>query len=602
MTESLLYPTQTSKRQIMDLGGMWKFKFDIYGDGKDKGYPNGLSDYELMPVPSSYNDYYTEKEKKEHGGDVWYETFFFTPLEWADKDILLRFAGVSHTAEVFLNGVSVTIHEGGFLPFECNINNFIKLGEKVRLVVRVNNELSNITLPVGKTIVDKDGKKKVMPNFDFFNYAGIHRPVKLMALPQIRVQDVSVKTFFDKDENGITGYVDYKIQTNGEHVLTDVILYDESGQESASSKGEQNKLIINDVVLWKIHKGYLYTMRIIIRDKDGHILDEYEQKIGIRTIEIVGSALLLNGEKIYLKGFGKHEDAEITGRGYNPAVNKRDFELMKWCGANSFRTSHYPYSEEMLQMADEEGFLVISEVAAVGMQDFEGNWQNPDCDTSKRFFGNREVQTKGLENHICQLRQLIARDKNHPSVIMWSVMNEPDCSDKDARPYYEAVFTAAKDEDPQKRPCSFSNHTMVERDCAHWDLCDILMLNKYYGWYIKGGIEIDSAMDALREELKKWKAAGKPILISEFGADAIAGLHELPGVLWSEEYQTEFLERNCSVFDEFNYIIGEHIWNFADFQTAEALHRTDGNRKGIFTRSRQPKMAAYFIRKRWKLI
>lgn len=601
MEESILYPYSSVTRQVQEISGLWKFRFDEAGRGRELGYPSGLAEYELMPVPASYNELYTEKAKKEYAGDVWYSTDIFIPREWQGKDVLLRFGGVAHTAQVYVNGVSLGIHTGGFLPFECRLNEVVDFGSKACLVVCVNNELSEISLPVGRTGKRKDGTKKVFPNFDFFHYAGIHRHVKLMALSPDRVEDIDLRPSFQILNGHTVGYVDYEIKIKGNCEQAEVTVFDHLEQPVASCHGKRGKVTIQDAVLWDIYKGYLYKFQVRMLDQAGQCVDVYEQNIGIRTIEVEGIRLLLNHKEIYLKGFGKHEDAQISGRGYNGPVNKRDFELMKWCGANSFRTSHYPYSEEILQMADSEGFLVIGETAAVGMQDFEGNWLNPACESSKRYFGSELVKTQGLKNHAEHLKHMISRDKNHPCIIMWSLMNEPDCSDAGAREYYSAIFQTAKETDPEKRPCSFSNHTLVGRNCANWKFCDILLLNKYNGWYVDAGIDIDYSMEKLREELEGWRIAGKPAVISEFGADALTGLHELPAVQWSEEYQMEFLEKNGEVFDEFDFIVGEHIWNFADFQTSEALHRVDGNRKGIFTRDRQPKLAAHFVRKRWNL-
>lgn len=599
MDKDFLYPRPSGKRKVIDLCGIWKFAMGNSAEDASS-YKNGIPGNEWMPVPSSYNDFYTDKKRKEHGGDVWYETSFFVYEEWEKEDILLRFAGVTHMAEVFVNGESMGVHTGGFLPFSCDVKGAVRYGEKNRLVVRVNNELSDITLPVGKTVFKDDGTKRVVPNFDFFNYSGIHRPVKLLVLPENRMVDINLSTDYSIENNTVEANIDYTVKWRGtaDRITADV--FDENDRCVASAEGRTGRINIQDAVLWEIGKGYLYTLKICGYRNDGVLIDEYFQNFGIRTVRVEGTSLLLNEKPVYLKGFGKHEDGAFSGRGYNPILNKRDFELMKWSNANSFRTSHYPFSEEIMEMADREGFLVIDEAAAVGMQDWEGNWQKPENESSVRYFGQKEVKVKGLQNHIDAIMHLIARDKNHPSVIIWSLMNEPDCSDTGSRTYFEKIFEAAKRADPQKRPCSFSNHTNVGRHCVNWDLCDVIMLNKYYGWYSYGGADIEEGMGRLREELEKWRSANKPVLISEFGADAISGLHKLPGVQWSEEYQAEFLIENGKVFEEFPYIIGEHVWNFADFQTAEAVHRADGNKKGLFTRERQPKLGAYFMKSRWK--
>jgi beta-glucuronidase len=126
-------------------------------------------------------------------------------------------------------------------------------------------------------------------------------------------------------------------------------------------------------------------------------------------------------------------------------------------------------------------------------------------------------------------------------------------------------------------------------------------LNRYYGWYIQHG-NLDLAIEGLRNELKKWheKYPDKPIMFSEFGADTISGLHSLYRTPYSEEFQIDFYRRNFEVLDELDYIVGEHLWNFADFETAANIRRIDGNKKGIFTRDRRPKSIAFELKRRWE--
>jgi beta-glucuronidase len=332
------------------------------------------------------------------------------------------------------------------------------------------------------------------------------------------------------------------------------------------------------------------------------IVDEYADHIGIRTVEVKGIDILINNKPVYLKGFGKHEDSDIAGRGYNPVVIKRDFELMKWIGANSFRTAHYPYSEEIYQMADREGFLVIDEVVAVGMMTSTMNFADAAQGKPTAFF-RKESIPQLLQNHLASIEDVIRRDKNHACVIAWCLANEPETTDESALSYFEKVFSLARSLDAQKRPCTFTSIMFATPDkCKCAQLCDIVLLNRYYGWYVKGGYEISDAETYLRGELGGWRARcpDKPFVFSEYGADTDAGLHKLPSVMWSQEYQTEYLRMCHRVFDSFDFIKGEQVWNFADFQTTEGILRVDGNKKGIFTRDRQPKAAAYYFKNRWE--
>ncbi len=597
MKKSMLYPQTTATRRVYDMCGMWKFRFDAKSEGEAKGWCNGLGKAELMVVPSSFNDYFTDKESREYTGDFWYETSVFIPGELKDKNVAIRFDGVTHRAVVFVNGTEVAQHEGGFVPFTAEINNAVKWDEENIIVVKGNNELSRNSLPAGETRILADGKKICKPYFDFFNYSGIIRPVRLVAVPKESIIDFSVV----HELHGADSVTSYIADTSGEHDV-EVTVYDEEGSKVASSCGKAGEIRIQNVKLWNVRNAYLYTFHIKIKNGDT-VIDEYSEKIGIRTVKIDGTEILINNKPVYLKGFGKHEDSPLYGRGYNPAAIKRDFELMKWCGANSFRTAHYPYSEEIMQMADREGFLVIDEVAAVGFFESIMNFMEASSKASTGFFTYDDVHTKTKQVHKDAIKELIQRDKNRACVFAWSLMNEPETTNDAAVPYFREIFDYAAGLDPQERPKTFALIAMSLPDtCTCYSVADFLCLNRYYGWYMQGGYEIGDAKDAFISEMDKWKAKNldKPFVFSEFGADTISGMHKLPSVMWSEEYQKEYLKMQFEVFDSYDFVKGEQIWNFADFQTTEGIMRADGNKKGIFTRDRQPKLSAYFIKERWE--
>ena len=593
---SMLYPKMTAKRRAVSLDGMWKFSLDEASAGSREGWENGIPHPDRIPVPASFQDFYTQKEVREYAGDVWYETDVMVPQEWAGRKIFVRFGAATHRAEVFMNGTKVAEHEGGFLPFAADVTDTVRFGEANRLVVKVNNELTETNLPCGTTIVLKNGRRMAKPYFDFFNYAGLQRSVYLMAVPQESIFDITTNyVLCGKDAE-----VQYEIVTTGEHGVR-VALYDEDGRLAASAEGEKGVLHVADARLWKVRNAYLYRMAVQIVD-GAECIDEYDLEIGIRTVEVVGTEIRVNGESVYLKGFGRHEDSDIVGRGTNLGVIKRDFELMKWIGANCFRTSHYPYSEEVYQMADREGFLVIDEVPAVGM--FESLMNFTEASTGKQSaFFEKETTPQLLAAHLRAVEEMIVRDKNHPCVIAWSLLNEPESTDEAAVPYFAAVFERTHELDAQKRPRTFALiMNATPQTCKCYAFCDIISLNRYYGWYVKGGYEMSDAMELLRQELADWEALqlNRPLLFTEYGADTLGSEHKLPSVMWSQEYQKEYLEATHAVFDEFDFVKGELVGNFADFQTTEGIMRVNGNKKGIFTRQRQPKDAAYQFKERWE--
>ncbi len=206
-----------------------------------------------------------------------------------------------------------------------------------------------------------------------------------------------------------------------------------------------------------------------------------------------------------------------------------------------------------------------------------------------------------LDQAKTQVSALVARDANHPSVIAWSLANEPQVGEGAAaergRAFFEALFKHVRTLDPT-RPATVVSYG--GSDPPWFASCDIISVNQYKGWYSEPG-HLERAMELLAEELDRLHAKyGKPILLSEFGADAIAGTHAEPPSMWSEEYQVELLHRYLDVAAARPWIVGTHVWNLADFKTGQAIHRPGGlNHKGVFTREREPKMAAHYLRARW---
>lgn len=596
LEHSMLYPKTTLTRRRISMDGMWKFHLDERSVGENEGWIDGIPGEEMIPVPASFQDFYTEKDIREYTGDFWYETDFFVPGEWEGREILLRFGAATHRASVYVNGILITEHEGGFLPFSAKVTTVVRYDSYNKVVVKVNNELNCTNLPCGETITLPNGKKMSKPYFDFFNYAGLQRSVYLLALPGESIVD------FDLDYaiHGKNAEVSYQIRTNGEHAVQ-LALFDAEGHCVAQKDGKEGVLYVENARLWQVRNAYLYRLRIRIMDGE-ELIDEYEQEIGIRTVKVEGTDILINGEPVYLKGFGKHEDSDIVGRGFSIGIMKRDFELMKWIGANSFRTSHYPYSEEIYQMADREGFLVIDEVPAVGMFQSLMNFMEASTGKQTAFF-KKETTPVLLKAHLRAIEEMIARDKNHPSVVAWSLLNEPETTNEAAVPYFKEVFDLANKLDMQKRPRTFALiMNSLPDTCKCYQFSDIIALNRYYGWYMKGGYEISVAEELFRKEMNAWKEKklNKPFIFTEYGADTLASEHKLPSVMWSQEYQDEYLKMTHEVFDSYDFIKGEQIWNFADFQTTEGIMRVNGNKKGVFTRQRQPKDIAYKLKERWE--
>lgn len=279
----------------------------------------------------------------------------------------------------------------------------------------------------------------VKENFDFFNYAGIHRPVKLVVRPKTHISDITITS--DLSDDLKTADLSIAVETSAAVDAIQVTILDEERQVVGQTNDGHVKL--DCVHLWEVLDAYLYTARIEI-SVDGKIVDTYDEPFGVRSVHVADGQFFVNRKLVYFKGFGKHEDTFINGRGLNEAANLMDMNLLKEIGANSFRTSHYPYSEEMMRLADRMGILVIDEIPAVGLfQNFTAS-----LDLTPKDMGTWSVmETK--EAHEQAIQELVKRDKNHPSVVMWVVANEPASHEAGAHDYFEPLVALYKELDPQ---------------------------------------------------------------------------------------------------------------------------------------------------------
>uniref|UniRef100_A0A1B0A7B7 Beta-glucuronidase n=1 Tax=Glossina pallidipes TaxID=7398 RepID=A0A1B0A7B7_GLOPL len=512
-TTGMLYPRESETREVRSLDGLWNFvKSDITNPTqgmRDKWYLDDLSRVRKtipMPVPASYNDITTEHAIRDHVGTVWYDRKFFVPMSWSkNQRVWLRFGSVHYEAFVYVNGEMVVRHEMGHLPFEAEISQYVKYGQENRITVMCDNALIQTTIPQGKIteLARDDGVSIVQTyTFDFFNYAGIHRSVHLYTTPSTYIEEIDFTTDLSKNNTvgfvklakvKIGGSVDNEAASSDLHIRVQLLNKEGIIVANTTSKSDMTAILeIKNVKPWwpyLMHHepGYLYEMEIFLIDsKTDEIQDVYRCKVGVRTLSWNNSSFMINGKPIYFRGFGRHEDSDIRGKGLDLALMTRDFNLLKWVGANAYRTSHYPYSEESMQFADENGIMIIDECPSV-------DTDNP---------GRLDMITKRI-------------------------------------------------------------------------------IDEATTWHEKHN---------------------KPVIISEYGADTVEGLHLLPSYVWSEEYQTELFSRHFRAFDilrKKSWFIGEFVWNFADFKTAQSVTRVGGNKKGVFTRSRQPKAVAHLLRKRY---
>lgn len=579
----MLYPQFNLFRQFHDLSGFWDFCFDPEQAGEAQGWVGGFNHGRPIAVPASWNDQF--EDGRDYLGPAWYQTHFDLPWNWQDKRIFVRFGSVNYLAAVWLNGMHLGKHEGGHLPFEFDITALVKTQGNC-LVVRVDGELAYDRVPPGNVTgeaVDfflSHGGNYPQAQFDFFPFCGIQRPVLLYAAPLQALYDLAVVTVLA----GGDGQVQVRAQKYDEAEASAHFCLRGHGLElSAEARftGDTAETLFSvpEAAPWSPAAPNLYELCVEVRQANV-VLDAYTLPIGIRTVTVDGDQFLLNGRPIYLTGFGRHEDFPVVGRGLLPPVIVKDYALMQWIGANSFRTSHYPYSEQMLALADRLGFLVIAETPAVGL-----------------YF-----REDGLERRrqLClqYVRELIARDKNHPSVIMWSVANEPHSKPPHAKPFFRQLYDEAHALDAT-RPVTLASFVGQAEEA--FEFCDVLCLNRYNGWYTQSG-DISEGIRQLSDDLDAINQKyAKPLILTEFGADAISGWHAQPPEMFSEEYQAEIITRTIEVLRQKPYVIGEHVWNMCDFKTSQGVGRAGAlNHKGVFTRDRRPKLAAHRLRELWR--
>ncbi len=600
----MLPPQTNAFRAVTDLSGLWDFQVDPQSEGESASWTQGLPRALPMAVPGSWNE--LRSEYRDYLDDAWYARTFQVPAIWHSQRIGLRFESVNYAAKVWLNGVALGGHEGGHLPFEFDITDKVLPGSN-RLTVKVNNTLRPDRVPTGGDADTAFGgfmRSYPKANFDFFPYAGIQRPVKLFATPRACIRGVGMQTGFESrsQDKSVAGWIQITVATTGTEGKRLACTILDNGQAvvrqvfSVERDKAEGRLEIPNAQLWSPSAPFLYQCVFSLLDAAGVEIDQYTLPTGIRTVRVQDSQLLLNGEPIFLQGFGKHEDFPVLGRSFSLPLIVKDGALLEWIGANSYRTSHYPYAEEAMDYADRAGLLIVDEIPAVGLM----------------FDDDAELRETQLQTCKRQLSELIARDCNHPSVIMWSVANEPMPADfmrrfqgKEADPeadapgtrFFAELIRHGRQLD-DSRPFTLAG---VMGGPVPWlELCDAVMVNRYWGWYALGG-QREPARHALEQELEMLHAQlQKPIIIAEFGADAIAGHHSQPSEMFSEEYQVELLQDYLETAAKLPYVAGLHVWNFADFKTGQGIMRpTAMNHKGVFTRDRRPKMAAHYLRSQW---
>ena len=542
-------------RAVRELCGLWDFVSEKY-PGK----------HYRMPVPSCWEQHPDFLRYRGRG-------VYSTTVTLSQKTHLrLVFKGVSHTADVDFDGARVAHHYNAYTPFDAIIKNVAE-GEHT-LSVACDNRFS-------------EESALHIPN-DYFTYGGITRAVAIEYLPDVYIEEVHFTPSYR--DGAWRGHIALRLRNLADEARTvgvRLTLADEVIElgECAIRGGEgitlEEERAYPGVSPWCPDAPRLYTLTATLLE-NGIATDDLIDRVGFRTIEVRGKDILLNGERFFIKGFNRHEDYATVGCTVPFSLMVKDIELLRDAGANSVRTSHYPNDEIFLDLCDEMGLAVWEENHARGL--YLPNMQNP----------NFERQCKDC------IDEMIAHHYNHPSIIIWGILNECASETEEGRVMYERQYAQIRTLDTS-RPLTSASCRYYKDICL--DLPDIVSFNIYSGWY--DGNAVATEFEKQYAWIQTTGGADKPMIISEFGGAAIYGYRDPSHVKWSEERQAEILDESLAYYMNTPDVCGVYIWQFADCRVTDeggwwfSRARTRNN-KGIFDEYRRPKLALDVVKRHFK--
>ena len=564
----------TDGRKTISLDGQWQAIVDPYESGfynyryqpSNDGYfknakPKSKSDLieydfdksDSLKVPGDWN---TQSDQLFfYEGTIWYKKSFDYQRR-PNTRLFVYFGAANYQADVYLNGQKVGQHEGGFTPFNFEITELVQSGGNF-LIVKVDNKRRRDAVPTLMT--------------DWWNYGGLTRNVKLVETPSTFIHDYSIQL-----QRGSRNRIAGSVKLSGDKLNQKITVRIPESGISRSFTTDRNGVAAIDfnaeLKLWSPDSPKLYE--VIIEAETDRINDQ----IGFRSIETRGVEILLNGKPIFLRGVCLHEEAPFRG---GRAHSREDAQtLLGWAkelGANFVRLAHYPHNEFMIREADRMGILVWEEIPVY----WTILWENPAT----------------LENARNQLSEMIARDKNRASVVIWSVANETPLSDARLS-FLKNLITHARSLDSTRLISAAMERHYIDAttqmiDDPLGEYLDVLGCNEYVGWY-----------DGLPEKADRlvWKSKyEKPLIMSEFGADARYGHHGDALTRWTEEYQESLYRHQVAMLKRIPFLRGTSPWILMDFRSPRRpLPNIQDywNRKGLIS-NRGEKKKAFYVMQQW---
>jgi len=557
-------------RKTVSLNGDWNVIIDPYESGyynhRYQPIANGYFinekpenersrieyDFDTSPTLSVPGDWNTQMpELLFYEGTVWYKRNFEYEKN-VDNRLFIYFGAVNYEAIVYINGEKVGEHIGGFTPFNFEITDYIQSGNNF-VVVKVDNKRKADGVPTLNT--------------DWWNYGGITRRVMLIETPATFIEDHSLQL-----SKGSLNEIKFSVQLDGPDLQQDVIFeIKEMGlkQELTTDKlGYGEVAISSDPELWSPSDPKLYNYTIKVGN------DVINDRVGFRSVSVEEDKILLNGESIFLRGICIHEEAPFRG---GRCVDRNDSEiLLSWAkelGCNFVRLAHYPHNESMVRLADEIGIMVWSEIPVY--------WTIQ--------FGNESV----FNNASNQLEEMIKRDKNRASVVIWSVANETPRSEE-RLDFLTRLIEKTRELDPTRLVTAATEIIVGEKiitvDDPLADHLDVIGVNEYFGWYVK---KLEEVPDM------KWESNyNKPVIMSELGGGAKYGHHGNSTQVWTEEYQEAIYKNQILMLDEIPFLAGMTPWLLMDFRSPRRplpVIQDYWNRKGLFSEMGEKKKAFYIL-------
>ncbi|MEJ2078727.1 MAG: glycoside hydrolase family 2 TIM barrel-domain containing protein [Acidobacteriota bacterium] len=565
--------TNVDGRTTMSLNGKWETIIDPYEAGyydyryepSSNGYfknrhardKSDLVEYDfdesqLLNVPGDWNT--QKQELLFYEGTVWYKKSFDYQKKPGTR-VFLYFGAANYQAHVYLNGEKLGEHTGGFTPFDFEITSLLR-DEDNFVVVKVDNTRHREALPTLNT--------------DWWNYGGLTRRVMLIEVPSVFIED-----YFIQLSKGSQNHVSGWVKINGDHPSQTVrVQIPEAGVDRSFEAGPDGRARVSfdaTLGLWSPENPKLYDVVISTPT------DTVHDSIGFRTIEARGTDILLNGKPVFLRGVCIHEEAPFrSGRAFSEADARTLLGWAKELGCNFVRLAHYPHNEFMTRQADRMGLMVWSEIPVY----WTILWENPAT----------------LENARNQLTEMVARDKDKASVVLWSMANETPRSDE-RLVFLRQLTELARTLDPTRLITAATEvhytdpHTLTIDDPLGQYL-DVLGCNEYLGWY-----------DGLPEKCDtvQWKSAyDKPLIMSELGGGALYGDHGDPLTRWTEEFQENIYNHQIPMLKKIAFLRGMTPWILMDFRSPRRpLPRIQDffNRKGLISNRGQKKKAFFVLQK-----